>query len=299
MQQPILVNYRAQGNLGQTQAHSHQEYEIYLFHEGTCRYLIHNQIYDLQPGDILLMDGLALHKPNVPKGCRYIRSYIHFKPDMMMPLLEAIGAQSLLDVFSQLHHCLIRTNEEKHRDQLERLLQALSEVYEEEQWLDYEKEWELKTLMVQILLVVNRLGKQQSHKVMIGQMEKTQHAENIATFIQQHFHEKLSIQKIAEVLNVSKFYVSHVFKEMTGYTVMEYVMAVRLQRVKYLLEMEIEKPIQQVADECGFESASHFSRFFKSAVGMTARHYRQRRLDVYCNVNKPKPIIARELELYK
>ncbi|WP_066189760.1 MULTISPECIES: helix-turn-helix transcriptional regulator [Gracilibacillus] len=284
MEETLIASYRLQGPVGEMQAHSHKEYEIYVFHEGTCRYLIHNQIYDLQPGDILLMDGLALHKPNVPKDSVYVRSHVHFTPDLVLPVLEAMGAVSLLDVFDQLHHCLIRPSQLGELQQVETLIHQIVEVERLFDTESYEKTWELKTLVVQLLIVVNQLGQRESHKVMPDKMDKARHAENIAAFIQGHFHEKLSIQKIADTLNVSRFYVSHVFKEMTGYTVMEYVMAVRLQQVKYLLEMDTDKSMQQIADQCGFESASHFSRFFKQSVGMTAKQYRKQRLQIYHSV---------------
>lgn len=61
--------------------HAHSDfYEIFFFHEGTCKYLVGNHIYDLQPGDILIMDGTFLHKPNVPKNSPYVRSHVHFSP---------------------------------------------------------------------------------------------------------------------------------------------------------------------------------------------------------------------------
>ncbi|WP_209123813.1 helix-turn-helix domain-containing protein [Alkalihalobacillus sp. BA299] len=71
---------------------------------------------------------------------------------------------------------------------------------------------------------------------------------------------------------------SHVFKETTGFTVMEYVMGCRLTQVKYLLEIELDKPLKDIAYECGFESVSHFSRFFRQQVGMTPKEYRRFRL---------------------
>src|SRR6476660_5006589 len=67
--------------------HSHQEYEIHFFHSGDCRYLINNRIYDLQPGDIILLDGMTLHKPNPQPGSTYIRSMIHFSPIWLQELL--------------------------------------------------------------------------------------------------------------------------------------------------------------------------------------------------------------------
>src|SRR5699024_7890242 len=107
---------------------------------------------------------------------------------------------------------------------------------------------------------------------------KAEHAENIATFIQDHYMKKLTLDSIADALNLSKSYISHLFKEMTGFTIMDYVMECRLIQAKYLLEMEPGKPIKDVAHTSGFESSSHFSRYFRSKVGKTAREYRNDRL---------------------
>ncbi|PWU69493.1 AraC family transcriptional regulator [Gracilibacillus dipsosauri] len=274
------VNYRLEGEAGKIKAHSHIEYEIYLFHKGTCRYLIHNQIYDLQPGDILLMDGLALHKPNVPINSEYIRSHVHFAPHSIETLLSSLNASSLLDVFHKLGHCLIRTTNKQEVNKLAGLIKQMSEI-NHEPMSKQEQEWELKALLVQVLIIVNRLGNTSSIKVISKKLDKTWQAERIATYIQQHFHEKLSIDKIATQLNLSKSYVSHVFKEMTGFTVMEYVMACRLKQVQYLLEVEERKTLQQIADESGFESVSHLSRFFKKQMGITAKTYRMERLKIF------------------
>jgi AraC-like DNA-binding protein len=67
----------------------------------------------------------------------------------------------------------------------------------------------------------------------------------------------------------------HIFKEVTGFTVMEYVMACRLNQVKYLLEMEPDQSLTDVSRATGFESVAHFSRFFKEKVGTTPSQYRK------------------------
>lgn len=105
---------------------------------------------------------------------------------------------------------------------------------------------------------------------------KTEHAEKIASYIQEHFTNKVIISEIAVALNLNKSYVSHVFKEMTGYTIMEYVMACRIQQAKYLLEAEETKQVQQIAYESGFENVSHFSRYFKEKLGITPKEYRKK-----------------------
>ncbi|MFC4389074.1 AraC family transcriptional regulator [Gracilibacillus marinus] len=281
MNSQFLISYRLEGQYQEFKAHSHQEYEIYLFHKGTCRYLISNQIYDLSPGDILIMDGLALHKPNLPKDSEYVRSHIHFSPTTIRPILDVMGATNLLDIFDHIHHCLIRSEHEQDIKQVEQIIKQMNEIINHATLSTLEKEWELKTLLIQVLIIINRLSQPSSQKTSKAKFSKMQHAENIATYIQKNYHNKISIDSISAELNISKSYVSRVFKEMTGYTIMEYVMATRLQQVKFLLEIEEDKTLQQLSDECGFESASHFSRFFKEHVGITAKEYQRRRLEIY------------------
>jgi AraC-like DNA-binding protein len=137
----------------------------------------------------------------------------------------------------------------------------------------------MKVLLLQALIIVHRLGQMNSIEIPNQKEDKAVHAENIADYIQQHYMNKLTLQKISEKLNLSRSYVAQVFKTMTGYTVMEYVMECRLTQAKYLIEMEPLKPLKDVAFESGFESATHFSRYFREKVGVSAKEYRHIRLN--------------------
>src|SRR5690625_2432608 len=128
LNESLTVGYRSQGMSEPFEYHSHQEYEIYFFHAGSCRYLIHNQIYDLEPGDILLMDGMTLHKPNVSPNSKYIRSFIQFTPEWIKGILKELDSMYLLDAFQKLRHCLIRTRENQESKQLELVIRRLAEV---------------------------------------------------------------------------------------------------------------------------------------------------------------------------
>ena len=285
LKDPLIVSYHLQTMWGDMDFHSHREYEIYLFHAGSCRYLIHNQIYDLEPGDILLMDGMALHKPNVPPNSQYIRSALHFSPEWIKGVLEKVGGLHLLHVFEKLHHCLIRTKENQESKQLERLICRMAELQRTSNSDDINGDIELKGLLLQVLTVVNRLGQSESIKISGEKAETTEHAEKIAEYIQRNYMNKLTIDSISQELNISKSYVSHIFKRITGFTIMEYVMASRLTQAKYLLEIELDKPIKDVAYDSGFESVSHFSRYFKTNVGVTPKEFRRQRQKKYSEEN--------------
>jgi AraC-like DNA-binding protein len=225
------------------------------------------------------MDGLTLHKPNVSPNTEYVRSVIQFSPHWIKGVLEEMGSMYLLKTFKTLHHCLIRTNENEESKELQKLYGRLAELSNySDTIVDIQGETEIKVLLLQVLIIVNKLVQKNSIEVPDKKEEKAVHAENIADFIQQHFMNKLTLQSIAENLHLSRSYVANVFKTMTGYTVMEFVMECRLTHAKYLLEMEPLKPLKDVAYESGFESATHFSRFFREKVGVTAKEFRQLRL---------------------
>ena len=281
MAERLLVSYRLHGIRETFHYHSHEEYEIYFFHAGSCRYLIHNQIYDLEPGDIILMDGMTLHKPNVSPNHKYVRSFIHFSPEWLKGVLKELDSLYLLATFQKLKNYLIRTKESRESKELEIVIRRLAEVKQAFDMGELAKETELKVLLVQVLIMVHELGETESLTVPKEKSYKEVHAENITTFIQTNYMEKLSIDTIAYSLNLSKSYVSHVFKEITGFTVMEYVMGYRLTQAKYLLEMEPDKAMKDIAFASGFESASHFSRYFRNKVGITAGAYRRKRLNTF------------------
>src|SRR5690625_4716080 len=115
----LNVSYRLKGKNEKIDYHSHPEYEIYFFHAETCKYLIHNQIYDLKPGDIIVMDGLTLHRPNISSNEPYIRSVIHFSPHIIRNVLKTLNSEYLLDIFEQLPHYFIRTKENRLAKKLE------------------------------------------------------------------------------------------------------------------------------------------------------------------------------------
>ncbi|CAM4222569.1 AraC family transcriptional regulator [Paenibacillus alkaliterrae] len=283
MDEWITAFYRVQGTeLPIVNFHSHHEYEIYFFGGGECKYLINNRIYDLQPGDIILLDGLTLHKPNPRYISTYTRSMLHFSPSWLQELLSVLGLPNLLDPFQNLNNCLLRTGNDESgqfvEGRIERIANLLVQMDEEMQRTGQKSELleaEVKMELVQLLLGIYKMAQKEFTHVKKKVTGKEQHAEAISTWIDAHYTEKVSLDQMAADLNLSKYYASHIFKEVTGFTVMEYVMGCRLNQVKYLLEMEPDQSLTDVSRAAGFESVSHFSRYFKDKMGITPSRYRE------------------------
>jgi AraC-like DNA-binding protein len=88
----------------------------------------------------------------------------------------------------------------------------------------------------------------------------------------------LPIGEIAQQLGFrDQFYFARFFKAKTGITAGEYrqtASGVSIHQVKDLL-CETTLPIGKIAQQLGFQSSSHFDRFFKAKTGMTVRKYRR------------------------
>jgi YesN/AraC family two-component response regulator len=92
-------------------------------------------------------------------------------------------------------------------------------------------------------------------------------------WIELHYHEDFKLQQIADDLHLSKYYVSHLFKEHTGYAITDYIMARRLKEACLLL-VNTDKPIEHIGQNIGVPDASYFTKFFKKRMGMTPKKYR-------------------------
>ena len=225
------------------QFESHSTYEIYFFEEGQCKYSIQNRIYELEPGDIILLDGLTLHKSNTVSPDTYVRSMVHFSPTWLEEMLPMLGIPNLLDPFQKLNNCILRTgfnaSGQYVAEKIKWIAKQLETINQEFQCtgkINVLLETELKLEFLQLLLCIYKISECENLQIKQKKTEKKRHAENIASWINQYYAEKVCLERIAKELNLNKYYVSHVFKEVTGYTVMQYVMECRLIQVKYLLD---------------------------------------------------------------
>ncbi|MCZ7648189.1 MAG: AraC family transcriptional regulator [Planctomycetota bacterium] len=94
-------------------------------------------------------------------------------------------------------------------------------------------------------------------------------------FIQSHFSDDLSLERIAGEVYLSPNYFSSLFTQGSGQTVFEYLQQVRLDEAQRLLR-ETEYSIHEVARRVGVHTPSYFSRLFKRHTGLSAREFRQK-----------------------
>lgn len=95
--------------------------------------------------------------------------------------------------------------------------------------------------------------------------------QDLISWTEEHFSEKISIDSIANQLGYSKFYFCSMFKHLTGTTYLNYLNSVRISHACVLLKDG--KSVQDVSDSCGFTSPAYFIQVFKSIQHMTPHQY--------------------------
>lgn len=96
--------------------------------------------------------------------------------------------------------------------------------------------------------------------------------EKTIEFIYQHFGRKLNVTDLAVIASMSESHFIRIFKKETGYSPMEFLIKVRIDKAKKLLRSGT-KNVTEVSLECGFSSISHFSSSFTKHTGMTPSEY--------------------------
>lgn len=95
-------------------------------------------------------------------------------------------------------------------------------------------------------------------------------------YIKNNYMKRITLDEIAANTYISKTYLSSIFKKETGDSISNYINQVRVDRSKLLL-MEDNLDIVEIANICGFESQSYFTKVFRSIAGITPKRYRQDR----------------------
>ncbi len=97
------------------------------------------------------------------------------------------------------------------------------------------------------------------------------------SYIEEHYKDKIYLEKMAYLCNISPGYFSKIFKIETGENFSNYVNIVKLNEARELLE-KTNDPIANIALDLGFEDCGYFIKVFKKHVGETPANYRNSKI---------------------
>ena len=101
----------------------------------------------------------------------------------------------------------------------------------------------------------------------------SQYVQDAIFYIREHLADNLLLEDIAGYAHINGSYLSRTFKKECGYSVTEYITAMRMEKAKELLA-DSSLLTYEVAEQIGIHDSSYFSLLFKKYSGLTPTQYR-------------------------
>ncbi len=95
----------------------------------------------------------------------------------------------------------------------------------------------------------------------------------IQDHVVEHLAEEISIDSLAQLVELSSSHFSHVFKESTGLTPLQFVTRERITRAQQMIR-ETSRSLIEIGLEVGYTSPSHFAQVFRRVAGVTPTEFR-------------------------
>jgi len=99
--------------------------------------------------------------------------------------------------------------------------------------------------------------------------------QRIRQHLEDNFTSPCDLEELAQRFHLSQSHMSHIFRRITGSSVIAYLTAYRLTVAKHWL-LETDLPIGTVSENCGFTDHSNFGRIFKAETGLSPSQFRKK-----------------------
>jgi len=108
----------------------------------------------------------------------------------------------------------------------------------------------------------------------IGQDKNSLIIQRCKEYLDKHYMEELSLEKIAAMFHFNPSYFSNLFKQKTGVNLTDYIINLRIEQAKRKIAAS-DARVADVSREVGFRNTAYFIKMFKRRTGLSPNRYRQ------------------------
>ncbi|MEC0090028.1 AraC family transcriptional regulator [Paenibacillus macquariensis] len=259
--------------------HFHQGMEFLYVHQGTGQIIINRKVYVIQSGTFLYLQPYQLHhiQVEVHPDTPFERTIISFEPSIFETYFNSFP--HLNAYFQYLWKNELEEQVLYQIDSNSVISQLFQHHYvglSKYQQFDV-KQQNFALLLLQVFQFLFATDFGNPMKNGLNPQRQLRYSEKIMNWLERHYSEEISLDTLADFLHVSKSYVSRIFKQETGATLTDYILARRIRQACVIL-ITSNKGIEQISIEVGMNNFPYFCQSFKKLVGMTPMKYRKKLL---------------------
>ena len=232
-------------------AHIHESIEIVYLKQGAARAFVDGKQFNLCDGDFLVV---------FPNNIHYYDNCIdNLAIVVIVPLYMLPEFHSILTTKSLVSPLISDAN-----PQIAKLLDILA---------NYDGKYQNEAIRGILLTIFAMLLEKAPFCDEISSNKTT--LKSILEFCENNYKEEISLQLVAEGLNISRSYISHIFTDTIGMNFRNYINSLRLNTAIQLLKQN-ELNITEIAYESGFETTRTFNRAFRKKFGVSPKEYKKK-----------------------
>lgn len=250
--------------------HAHRDFtELTIILSGKGGYHVEGVDYEVEAGDIIICNpGVHHHNIVINKDeptVEFFTGFANYHFQNMQP-----GTIELKDGGH-----LLRMSGDAKRE----VLRQCYEMLAENEACQIGKYFMLKARLMQILLLMMReiveAPKLRQKGCNFESYTKSYAVKKIVNYLNENYEHKISLDQIAHNMYLSPVYISKIFKEETGESPINYLIKIRLEKAKEILERSGNGSIKDIANSVGYDDVYHFSKLFKKYYGISPQNYRK------------------------
>lgn len=247
--------------------HWHEDIQFIYVLDGEVEVMTLDIVTHLKKYECVFINKNVVHTVRKVNSCHY-KSFIF--PEKFLSFYFGSPAEKTVERFiGQESFPILHIENISKNKAVTKCLQKLSELENNKTELyEYEVLTTLCTLWLELCRVVDLPEKRQ---------KKNSVSERMAEFLQYidgHYSEEISLDKLAESAHVSKSECMRCFRKSLATTPYKYLTEYRLSKAAALLR-ETDKPISDIAADTGFGQPSHFGKCFREKTGLSPSEYRK------------------------
>ena len=247
--------------------HIHSEIELGVILDGSL--LLKNSVdsWELQKGDIYLVNSLEPHEfVSAGKGALILSI------QLSMRLMEAFLSEKAIRFQGSCRLADHFSDDIEQFDLLHMLCVELAYSYFGRQ---QDFEYKCFSLAAQLLYYLKRKipNEKLSHQGSVLLQQKNDRILSVTSYIEENFTRKLLLEEIAQLEEVSMTYLSHLFKNVLGISFQEYLKRKRFEYACNLIATT-QRKILDISISSGFSDVRYLTRLFQAHFGCTPKEYR-------------------------
>jgi AraC-like DNA-binding protein len=259
--------------LGFVNWHWHDEIQLSLVTKGRVEFLVNQNAHVLKEGQGIFINSGCLHMSRAAAEPDSTYICINVDARLLSFFPGSVIEQKYIKPFLKLRG-FSAVVLERGVDWQRSILAKIEEIYNLHTRKAFGYELDIGLALAAIWRQLIARQSETVPETGAGEYADQQRIKTIMAYINEHYMDRITLEEIASLVNISKGECCRFFRRVVKCTVFEYVMNYRINKSIALLK-ETDLTVSQIADAAGFGSASYYIECFKKQVSCTPKEYRK------------------------